>query len=381
MNSLFNEYHELLEPRGGPCLSLYQPTHRHHPDKDQDPIRFRGLVKAIRNKAIQKHSSEDVGRLLAPFHALSDNREFWNHPLDGLAVFSAPGMFRFYRLQRTVKELVVVADSFHTKPLMRIIQSFDSYQILGVSRRDIKLFEGNRYAVDGVDLDERVPRTIADALGEELTASHLVIASGATGVGHAPIRQGSGTKSDEVDRDTERFFRVVDRAVLEHHSRPSGLPLILAALPEHQALFRRVSHNPLLIPQAIDMHPDALSGDQLRDHAWRLIQPYYLQRLQTLIDKFEAGSARGAADKELARVAGSAAERRIATLLIDADRHIPGRLDSLTGSIELGDAGDPLMDDVLDDLAELVLAGGGEVVVVPADRMPVGTGAAAIHRY
>lgn len=267
------------------------------------------------------------------------------------------------------------------KPLMRIIQSFDSYQILGVSRRDIKLFEGNRYAVDGVDLDERVPRTIADALGEELTASHLVIASGATGVGHTPIRQGSGTKSDEVDRDTERFFRVVDRAVLEHHSRPSGLPLILTALPEHQAVFRRVSHNPLLIPQAIDMHPDALSGDQLRDHAWRLIQPYYLQRLQTLIDEFEAGSARGTADKELARVAESAAERRIATLLIDADRHIPGRLDSLTGSIEPGDAGDPLMDDVLDDLGELVLAGGGEVVVVPADRMPVGTGAAAIHRY
>jgi hypothetical protein len=30
--------------------------------------------------------------------------------------------------------------------------------------------------------------------------------------------------------------------VFEHHSRRSGLPLILAALPEHHHLFRRVSH-------------------------------------------------------------------------------------------------------------------------------------------
>ena len=27
-----------------PCISLYQPTHRHHPNNKQDPIRFRNLV-------------------------------------------------------------------------------------------------------------------------------------------------------------------------------------------------------------------------------------------------------------------------------------------------------------------------------------------------
>jgi hypothetical protein len=36
-----------------------------------------------------------------------------------------------------------------------------------------------------------------------------------------------------VDSDAQRFFRAVDQAILEHHSRTSGLPLILASLPEH----------------------------------------------------------------------------------------------------------------------------------------------------
>ena len=31
-----------------PCLSLYQPTHRHHPDNLQDPIRFRNRMGSWR---------------------------------------------------------------------------------------------------------------------------------------------------------------------------------------------------------------------------------------------------------------------------------------------------------------------------------------------
>jgi hypothetical protein len=42
MNSLANDYRAgLFEAQEPPCLSLYQPTHRHHPENRQDPIRFR----------------------------------------------------------------------------------------------------------------------------------------------------------------------------------------------------------------------------------------------------------------------------------------------------------------------------------------------------
>jgi release factor family 3 len=381
MNSLFIDYPELLTPHGPPCLSLYQPTHRHHPDREQDPIRFRNLTRAIEHELLQKYSKPEVGSLLQPFHALAEDRSFWNRVLDGLAVLSAPGMFRFYRLQRPVGELAVVAESFHTKPLMRIVQSADRYQILGLNRQEIRLYEGNRDAVDEVELDARVPRTITAALGEELTDAHLVVAPRATGAGRIPIRQGSGTRSDEVHNDTERFFRAVDRAVLECHSKSADLPLILAALPQYHTLFRRISHNPALTAEGIDIHPDALAGDALRERAWQIMAPRYLQRLQGLVEQFAAAKAKGAAEDDLVRVAEGASARRIATLLIDADRHIRGRLDSVTGRVELADAGDPLTDDLLDDLGELVLKTGGQVVVVPAERMPVKTGVAAIYRY
>jgi len=52
-----------------------------------------------------------------------------------------------------------------------------------------------------------------------------------------------------------------------------------------------------------------------------------------------------------------------------------------SSQIHAGELSDPDMDDVLDDLAELVLQSGGEVIIVPAERMPVDTGVAAIYRY
>ncbi|MGH7668157.1 MAG: hypothetical protein ACRENQ_01590, partial [Gemmatimonadaceae bacterium] len=134
-----------------PCLSLYQPTHRSHPANQQDPIRFRNLVKTLEASLRREFAAKDVRPLLDPFLKLADDVEFWQHTFDGLAVLGAPGLFRVYRLQRPVPELAIVAESFHLKPLLRIRQSADRYHILGLSQRAVKLFQGNRDALDPVE--------------------------------------------------------------------------------------------------------------------------------------------------------------------------------------------------------------------------------------
>ncbi len=194
-------------------------------------------------------------------------------------------------------------------------------------------------------------------------------------------RHGTDVKQDAEDRDTEHFFRAVDRAVLEHWSQPAGQPLILAALPQHHHLYRAVSTNPHLIDAAIDVHPDALSIDALREWAWQLMQPRYLERLAGLVEAFGAANSRGRGADDLGRIAEAAVDGRVETLLIEADRLIPGPIDGASGAVTPGDLDKPWIDDTLDDLGELVLKHGGEVIVVPAERMPTRTGAAAIYRY
>jgi hypothetical protein len=382
MSSLVNDFAAgLFTAPEPPCLSLYQPTHRHHPANQQDPIRFRNLVKAMEESLRQKYPARDVPALLEPFHALAQNERFWNHTLDGLAVLHAPTIFRVYTLQRPVSELAIVADSFHVKPLLRILQSADRYHVLGLNRQGIRLFEGNRDALDEVELSAEVSDAIAEATREDDTRPAPAVWTHGSDSAKAGIYHGVGSDDDLVDRQTERLFRAIDRTLLEHYSRPSGLPLLLAALPEHLGLFHRVSHNPFLMPDGIDAHPDTMDVEALRGRAWRAVEPYYLARLAGLIEMFGSAQSKGLGTADLAQAADSALAGRVATLLVEADRHVPGRIDPETGEIQLHDGAQVEVDDLLDDIAEAVLRNRGQVVIVPAERMPTSTGIAAIYRF
>ncbi|BDC48643.1 hypothetical protein F183_A09590 [Bryobacterales bacterium F-183] len=378
-----DELRELMSRERGDtlCLSIYLPTHRRHPENQQDPIRYRNLLRNLEESLLKTHDKGQADLLLEPFRALVEDREFWNHTWEGLAVLGSAGYFRTIPLHRPVPELAIVADSFHIKPLLRILQSADRFQVLRLSRQQVQLFEGNRDHLDEVELDGAVPRTLTEALGEELTEPHLTVTShGGTALGSA-MRHGHGSRADEVGKDMERFFRAVDRPILNLYSRPSGLPLILAALPEHHTPFREVSHNPYLITKGIEIDPAALSVDQLRERAWHVMQHEYRARLRKLSESFEEALSKQLASNDLAEVATAAAHARVETLLVEADRQIPGRLNRDTGAIRMEKLQEPEVDDLLDDLAELVLTRGGKVVVVPATDMPAPTGLAATFRF
>jgi len=184
---------ELAMVHQPPLLSLYQTTHRHHPENQQDPIRFRNLVKELEASLRKKYPVVEVRIFLEPLETLAQDHDFWNHTLDGLAVFGGSGVFRVFLLQRPVPELAIVADSFHTKSLMRFLQSVDRYQILGLSLGKIQIFEGNRDVLDEIDPAPGVPRTITEALGDELTQPHTTVGSyGGVGQASAGMHHGHG---------------------------------------------------------------------------------------------------------------------------------------------------------------------------------------------
>ncbi len=370
---------EILKAKEPPFISLYQPTHRHRPENKQDLIRFKNLVQNIENSLEQKYPKKEIKSIMKPFYALAEDRIFWNHTYDGLAILAAEGKCVIYNLQRPVKELAVVADSFHIKPLIRIFQSADRYHILGLNRNEFTLYEGNRYGFEEVELDPDVPRTAKEVLGEDYTESYITTGSyGGTGSG---IFHGHGSRKEEIDKDIERFFRYVDRFVLENYSKPTGLPLILVALPEYHSLFKNISHNPYLMEEGIKTAYDVLTIDELKENVWEKIEPLYLEKTKKLVERYELARSKFLGSDDLAQVARAAFENNIDTILIEADRIIPGKVNSLNGELEKGDLEHPDFDDILDDLAEMVFKNKGEVVVLPKERMPSDTGVAAIFRY
>lgn len=207
------------------------PTHRTHPENLQDKILFNTLVRQMERSLMQKYSAIEVQKHLAPVKALIDDNSIWTYALNGLAVFSAKGIFKVVGLNKPVEELAIVADSFHTKPLRKYLQSVDSYHVLGLTLNNIRLFEGNRHSLTEVTLTTDTPKTKTEALGEELKEKYLTYGTyGGIRGGSSPMYHGHGGRKEETEKDAEKYFRLVADAVYEHYSKPLGWPLVLACI-------------------------------------------------------------------------------------------------------------------------------------------------------
>ncbi len=374
---------ELLQVDEAPCLSLYMPTHRHHPENRQDPVRFKNLLKEAEQSLLQKYSSEETRKFLEPVEALISNPEFWNHTKDGIGIFKSSDKFETVVLPTQVEPLVIVADSFHTKPIRKYLQSVDRFHLLGLSLHEIKLYEGNRHSLEEIDLKGDIDTTIEEALGKELTEEHITSASygGVSGESGA-MHHGHGSKKDEVDIDAERFFREISKQVEENYSKPFDLPLILAALPEHHHLFHEVSKNQHLLPGGVKINPFAIDKEKLVKLAWEAMEHAYHTRLKAYAERFSQAKAEGKGSDDYKELAVAAIEGRIDTLLVEADKIIEARITNLTtGNTQKKDLDNPRVDDLTDDMGELVMKMGGNVVIVPAEKMPTETGLAGIFRY
>lgn len=374
---------ELLAAEESPSLSLYMPTYKQHPENLQNSILFKNLVRQMEESLKQKYSADETQRFIEPLKALANDNEVWTNTYEGLAVFSAKGIFKIVGLHKSVEELAMVADSFHTKPLRQYLQSIDSYHVLCLTLHDIHLFEGNRHLLTETALTAKTPETIIEALGEELKEKYLNYGThGGLGGEGSPMYHGHGGIKEETEKDTEKFFRIVADAIHEYYSKPSGWSLLLVALSEHHNLFHKVNKNPLLLPNGIAINPSSVSTEELAKMVWKIMEPEYNLKLDSLVAKFEQARADDKGSDDYKKVAVAAVEGRVETLIVEANRIIPVRITNLvTGNTQKKDLTNPRVDDLLDDMGELVLKMGGDVMVFPTEKMPSETGLAGIFRY
>jgi hypothetical protein len=360
MNQLRRDVLEqLLAPTPPPCISIYMPASPAFPGELEDDPRFDNLVREAESKLRSLYTPLQASQLIDRCRGEVGQRAFWAQCGLGLAVFCSPQLSMTVCLPQPVSQAVIIADSFHIKPLIPMLQTMGRFQVLCLTRKDVRLLEGNRYEMSEAPL-KNVPRTIYEAYERE---AHLQTApaksASANGLQNQPGQPPTGAMS------VERWFQTVDKSVWENHSRHDRLPLILCSVEENHDLFHRVSENQYLQPGGIKLDPDHVQMNRIREEAWKLIEPAYQELTRKAIDNFQTARAHHAGDDDPSTVAKSAAEGRVSLLLLEADRNRGGRLDA----------------DLLDETVETVLKRGGQVMVIPPELMPTQTGLAAVYRY
>lgn len=382
-----NELRTLLEKQKGTCISIFLPTRRAGVESQQDELRLRHLIRDAENRLLLENlRSTEVEKLLEPLNMLLEDGDFWLHTVDGLAIFRASELFRYYRLPCSFKEQVIVSDHFYLKLLLPFLSNDGRFYILALSQNEIRLLEGTRYSVNEVELPEAVPESLAEALKYEEAENEVWFYSSSSGAAvgkggrRAAIFYGQGVGHDDSKDHLLRYFQQIDRG-LHELLREETAPLVLAGVEYLFPLYWQANTYPYLLDRGVPGNPDKLSSGALHEQAWAVVKPYF-QRAQAenaaqYIDN--VGTER--TSNNIREIVPAAYYGRVGSLFVATDRELWGNFDPNNNMIHVHKEPRFRDDDLLDEAATQTLVHGGSVYAVEQTKIPGESPVAAVFRY
>ncbi|RDV37328.1 hypothetical protein DV096_15245 [Bradymonadaceae bacterium TMQ3] len=390
------EFRELVGVNATPAISIYMPVERREMTGKVNRLKLRGHLEEAerRIKAAEVLDAEASEALLKPMYALVEDRDFWNQSGEGVAIFVSPEFQRVYWLPRAFEEEVVVGDNFHTRPLLGMLATPANYWVLAVGEEQVNFWEGSVSGASLVEV-ENLPSDLHDALQleEEKDQDGLMPGSangprnGRPGGFMSPMVRGHGGGRDQHKAYLKQYFTRVSEAIADYLGEAQG-PLILAAVDFCHPIFHDAARSAglsQLVESGIEGNVHFWSDAEIHQRAWPIVEAQALARVERALELWERSYGKGSAEIDLSQVARRVAEGRVHMLLLDESAQLRGDFDREMGQIhELEDGAEEseqaLAKDVYDELAEVVIEMGGEVVVLPHEKMPSQTGLGAILR-
>ena len=374
----------LIEQQGKWCVSVYMPTHRVGREQQQDPIRLKNLLAEAETKLLANGIRRpEVQKLMDPAEQLLWNRGFWQHQSSGLAIFLANDFHTIYRLPAEFEELLVIANSFHIKPLLPLLGRVGTFYILALSMNSIRLFQGTPDTISEITLN--FPTSMEETLWMDDPEKYLNMHTSkrsmpATG-GGAPVFHGHSI-SDEDKTNILRYFQAVNQGLndlIEDKTRP----LILAGVDYLLPIYREATTYQNVLENTITGNPDRENLKELHEAAWNIARPLFEESQKKAYEKFQQlhGQQSDLAATDLETAVKAARYGQVETLFVPLGTQIWGRYDPNNNRVIQASEPGAEFEDLLDFAAAETILNSGQVFAVPREQMPGEGDLAVILRY
>lgn len=372
----------LMSSQAGMHVSMYMPTYRAGVETQQNPIRFKNLLREAEKRLLAlAQPPAAVQALLEPLQPFTEDHEFWQHQSDGLAVLRRADTLRLFRLPMSFEELVVVGHQFHLKPLLPYLTGDGRFYVLALSQNAVRLVQCTRDHMSEMELHQ-VPKSLAEALRFDDPEQQLQYHTGTQSGGgqRAAIFHGQGGEKESTKDDLLEYFRQIDQG-LHEILRDEQAPLVLAGVDYLHPIYRQANTYRYLMAEGITGNAEHLSIEDLQSRAWRLVEPTFLRAQAAARATYERCAATPQASEDIATIVPAAHFGRVDTLFVAAGRQQWGRFDLESQQLQLSEDADGAATDLLNLAAVQTFLNGGTVYVVEAERMPTKNALAAVFRY
>lgn len=375
-----NELKSLMETGTDPSVSFFQPTHRAGPETEQDPIRYKNLLRRAEELlAARGMRAPEASEFLKPARELLDDSFFWRTQGDGLAVFLSPDIFRTYRVPINLREFVHVGRRFLVKPLFPLFEAEGRFYVLALSQKQVRLVECTRFGVNEVTPDG-VLQSVDELLAGYEPRKHLQFHTRVASPGGGTMFRSHGAGFDDAKDNILRFVRKVDEGLLGV-LKGERAPLVLAGVEVVTSIFREATSYPHLLDAEIGGNPELLSLETLKDKAWEVVRPHFLEDRHEAMERCLAAMGTDLASSDLRRILPAAHTGRVESLFVRATFGRWGVFDLENLEVRVSDAPGPADDDLVDLAVVATATRGGNVHVIETGESRETADVVALFRY
>lgn len=356
----------LQAARDVPSVSVLVPVGDGPEGRVQGPTRLKNLVRSAADRLAAERPGRDTDLALERLGALADQVDFWREAR-GLALFASPRVGLQVDLPITVRERVVIDETFATRDLVRAVARSIRHRVVVLGEATVRLLEGER--------DRLV----------EVTTAGFPVAREPLEPGERPYPFDRALRERRRGRDEQvlRLFRRAAEALARLEER-EPLPLSLVGVERQLARFEPLLRRGFAVAGRCVGNHEASAPQRLGPVVWPAVADRIEAARQAValdVISFAAKAERLATG--LVESWHMAHEGRGAHLVVEEGFHAAARPGPAPGLIQLdAPRGWPgRIDDAVDELVEAVQLRSGRVTFVPDGALEAHGRVALAMRY
>lgn len=332
LTSKQDQMRPLLESKDGIHLTIYLVNRG-------DLIDLKLQLRTILCEAYEWLDSaltlDERRKFLEPVESLLDDARIFEKMRGNIGLFRNSSSFRILNIPVEVEQSCQVATSFHIKPLLRWLQGDQEFLFLGLEKDSAHLYLGSQDSFKLID-SVILPKT-----------------------------QNHSRNKDEVFSGINEWL-----TSLTKKSQPmlfvAGDPRLVQALDSNLKYKNRIK-NPIA---------NSFSQKNLAQYCQtmrKILKDESRKSIQKSLQEFRFAEAGNRAKKNIFQISKAVVQGKVKKLIVTDELSIFGKIDLKSGGLAIHPFDLDHEDDcILDDLAQIVLSQGGQVIVAKRDEIPKG---------
>lgn len=278
-------------------------------------------------------TNDERKKFLEPLEALLNDASIFKQMKGNIGIFRNKESFRILNIPIDIEQTCQVATSFHVKPLLRWLQGDQEFLFLGLEKQAAYLYLGSQ---DSFKLIDSV------LFPESFTA-----------------------------QPTETFKWLNEWIYdLTKYSKPKLF--IAGATSQVQALNKNLNYISAIKTPVAHSFSHSRAGENCQIIR-NFLKMDSKQSLEKALREFRFAEEDNRTKKNIFQISKAVVQGKVRKLIVTDELNIFGKIDKKTGGIAIHPADLDHEDDcLLDDLAQIVLSQGGEVVVANRNEIPKG---------